>query len=235
MKQTTKWIALLLLLCLTIGLAGCGKDTDNGAAGTDPVTYTGLSPETVYDRLQEAEDFVFINVMDRNVTGASVSMTYMLEKDGDLIRYSVAQDDPDDEYDASTVIYYDLGKNICLASDGKEWFVVEEQSGTISIAALIENCTLTSLLFEDDHYIRQEKGYQMKESAILEAIGSKTATVTGKMTADGDSYTFRVETAEAGNTVGMTTKVLFRSVNVEMPDYDTAVTPQSGNAAEDVG
>lgn len=233
MMKSSKLLPLLMAgLLLTAPLfAACGDRpeavTDDGGSAD-----SALNPAQVYDTLLQAEDFVFINVMDRKVTGATVTMTYMLEKDGNVIRYSVAQDAEDDTYDASTVIYYDLGKNICLAPSGESWYVLEE-SEDISIAALIENCTLTKLLFDSDHYSVSGGKYTMLKESILTAIDSTTATVSGQMTADGDTYTFQVVTKEAGNTVTMTTKVIFRKVGVAMPTYDSEQSPSSGSPLPD--
>ena len=57
-------------------------------------------------------------------------------------------------------------------------------------------------------------------------IGSTSATVSGKMTEEEGNYSFEVVTKEAGNTVTMTTKVLFRSVSVVMPTYNTDASTQ---------
>ncbi|MBQ8289105.1 MAG: hypothetical protein IJX76_10160 [Clostridia bacterium] len=240
MKRSAKLLSLLTAGLLTLSLlAACGDADDGNEITTvttqtgDPVTYEGLTPAQVYDTLLQTEDFVFITVMNRQVTGATISMTYMLEKDDNTLRYTVHQDAEDDTYDVSSVIYIDLKEGICIAPDGDEWYVLE-QSGDISVAALVENCTPADLLFDNGNYSVSGGKYTLTKDAILTIIGSTTATVSGKMISDGDTYTFDVVTKEAGNTVTMTTKVIFRNVGVDMPEYSPGAAA-SGSAATDEG
>lgn len=232
-SKLTSLLTAGLLVLSPITACGSEDDTDAPAATDTNVTYEGLTPKEVYETLLKTDDFVFITVMDRNVVDAKISMTYMLEKDGDTLRYTVHQDAEDDTYDTSTVIYIDLAKSICIAPSGEdEWYVLED-SEKFSIEALIENCTPAELLFDSEHYTQSGGKYVLTEEAIHELIGSSSATVTGKMISDGESYTFDVVTKEAGNTVTMTTKILFRNVSVEMPTYDFNTPGQSGTAAPD--
>ncbi|MBQ8382402.1 MAG: hypothetical protein IJX47_04260 [Clostridia bacterium] len=235
LKKALSLLAAGLLILSLFAACGSKDCTESTAATTqsgDPAAYEGLTPEQVYDTLLQTEDFVFITVMDRKVTGATISMTYMLEKDGDTLRYTVYQDAEDDTYDVNSVIYIDLKENICIAPSGDEWYVLEE-SEDISVKALVDNCTPVDLLFDNGNYSVSGGRYILTEDAILTAIGSTTATVSGKMTADGESYSFEVVTEEAGNTVTMTTKVLLRNVSVEMPTYDLSTPGQSGSAGTD--
>lgn len=236
MNKLIRCLAILTASALlSVSLLSCGSedDTDAPTVTDTTVTYEGLTPKEVYETLLKTDDFVFITVMDRNVTDAKISMTYMLEKDGDTLRYTVHQDAEDDVYDTSTVIYIDLAKSICIAPSGEdEWYVLED-SEKFSIEALIKNCTPAELLFDTDHYTQSGGKYVLTEEAIHELIGSTSATVSGKMASDGGNYTFDVVTKEAGNTVTMTTKILFRNVSVEMPTYDFNSPGQSGTAAPD--
>lgn len=236
MKSTIQWFSLLIAALLTLSLfTACGNENQDNPPTTsaENETYEGLTPKQVYETLLKTDDFVFITVMDRKVEGANISMTYMLEKDGNVIRYTVHQDAEDNTYDVSSVIYLDLAKRICIAPSGEdEWYILEE-SEDFSVDALVTNCTPADLLFDDSHYKVSGKKYLLTEEAILKIIGSKTATVSGQMLADGENYTFEVVTKEAGNTVTMTTKVLFRKVSVAMPSYNTNTPAQSGTAATD--
>lgn len=237
MNQAAKLSALLTAGLLSLALfTACESDdvaktTTAATQSGDPATYEGMTPEEVYDTLLQAEDFVFITVMDRQVTGANISMTYMLEKDGNTLRYTVRQDAEDDTYDNSSVVYMDLQEDICIAPSGDEWYVLDE-SEEISIASLVENSAPASLLFDSGNYDVSGGKYTLTQDALLTMIGSTTATVSGQMTSHGDTYTFKVITEEAGNTVTMTTTVLFRSVGVEMPEYSVSGA-QSGSALPD--
>lgn len=223
------------LLTLTL-LTACDSDgsteTTTSSQDGDSEAYENLTPQQVYETLLQAEDFVFLTVMDRQVTGATINMTYMLEKDGDTLRYTVYQDAEDDTYDVNSVIYIDLGKNICIAPSGDEWYVLED-SESFSVAALIENCTPADLLFDSQNYTVSDGNYTLSRDAILNMIGSTTATVSGAMRSEGDTYTFEVITEEATNVITMTTKVIFRNVGIEMPTYDLNASGQSGSAEPD--
>lgn len=230
MKLSVKLIALLTAGLLTMAtVTACGKTTVEVPTVTaQPDSYEGLTPQQIYETLKKTDDFVFITVMDRQVEGATIAMTYMLEKDGDILRYTTHQDAEDDRYDASSVIYIDFKETICIVPSGDEWYILDEDSEKFSLETLIKNCTPVDLLFKNGNYSTAGGQYRMTEEALLSMIGSTSATVSGKMTEKDGNYTFEVVTKEAGNTVTLTTKVLFRNVSVVMPSYNTNTPGQTG-------
>ena len=230
MKTSVKLLSLLTAGLLSLSLLTACKDemqTVPASTTATDVSYEGLTPEQIYQSLQQTDDFVFITMMDRQVEGANIVITYMLEKDNDVLRYTIYQDAEDDLYDVSSTIYIDLKNNICIAPSDKEmteWYVLGVEAEQYSLTKLIENCTPTELLFDNDHYRISGGVYQLTEKALLEMIGSSTATVSGRMTEKNSTYVFEVVTEEAGNKVTMTTKVLFQKVSVAMPTYNTGST-----------
>ncbi len=239
MKICIKLLALLTASLLTLSTLSCskGEDADKPAQTTDDGAssileqYKGLSPAEIYSALLKADQFVFINVMDRKVTGAKITITHMLEKDGNTVRYTISQDAEDTTYNVQQMIYCDLEKQLYLTQSGDEWFSITDPA-KVNLTALLEGCAPVDLLFDEKNYQKSGDEYHLLQDAILQIIGSTTATATGKMTEKDNTYTVHLLTEDSGNTVEMVTKVLFGNVQLTMPDY-TLSGAESGTARPD--
>lgn len=227
MKHMKKWLALLMAgMMITASLFAC---SDNGSEPDDDDKeeeseksfdeYKKLSPEEVFEALEDAEQFVFKFVQESE----DEKFTVTFERDGDAAKFS-SKDDSDDE----TVIYFDVkegikytededGKYEAASGEGNKWEGLYDEL----LDEFIRDNRL-DFLMSDDSYEKEGSTYTLVEDAFEELFeNSMVESAEGYMERSLTEYVFVFNAEnEEGDEFEFKYTISFEETSVKLPEAE---------------
>lgn len=234
MKKFTKWLALFLAgVLLTTSLAACGGDAsssdddddeeqsekDNGDKDNDKDNnndneddgkfdaYKDLSPTELYEALLNAPNYTLSSEAENTYDGETEKMTYLFEKDGDLLKMEV---------EGQGTMYIDFKEKVGYAKNFEdEWSVLEDAPEYETFLNRATGMNASDLL-NDDYYDSKDGKYTMTADAFAE-ISGEDAEGSATIEVDGTTYTIKLEGRADGMGSIYEIKIEFKSTSVKLP------------------
>jgi hypothetical protein len=239
MKKFTKRIALLLAgLLLTTSLFACDSGNDWADEDEDEdeeqsessSQYKNLTPEEVGEALLEAKNFTIVMEGVRTIGNASITATYTITKNGDLIKMHLKQATPSEAYEKSA--YYDLKEQNAYEENNGEWIYAKQEN--LDLENMLSDLIPVHLLFDKDCYDvydPEKKEYVLNPAEVSdEMTADETAIGKGEMTSQRGIYTFDLSAEQGTNQIKYTINIQFTADNVKLPDAKPA---NQGEASPD--
>lgn len=225
MKHMKKWLALLLAgMMVTASLFAC-SDNNGGSDGDEDEDkaketeksfdqYKKLSPEEVFEAMEDAEQFTFKFVENQD----GDESTLIFERDGDAVE--LKQDD--------STMFFDTENCICYEEIGEDEYDVEEDSYQWDslFEELIEECVGDyglNFIMSDDSYEKDGSTYTLTEDAIEDYIAANSfiTEMEGSMKRSSTEYVFTVRAEnEDGEETELEYTVTFEETSVKLPKVE---------------
>lgn len=228
MKRSVKLLALCLCgWMLTASIAGCNSESAPIHNANEPAPSSESQPytaEDVFRKLTGAKDMrLSVSYIEADGSGVeSISESAVLEKDGDLIKVSLKDNDEDNLY------YYDLSAVLGYQKDGSgKW---ESSSVAESIPdwtaclqqafAICDMSNRIEWLFSSDTYESYDAKTGkclMKQSEMVGYFGENWSEMTAYLMQDGNVYYLYLSTRDDLGSCTYKLTMEYTDVSVKLP------------------